>query len=172
VTGRWQGSFRSGCGSTKRLAEIFRLYARLLNPAQQPMFLDFQMPRLSSVLSRKDVAATANSQCTMPPAHVSWGSIFTVGAMSLSGQGGHSGSGRGERVPTSDASRCSKLRVQKLNYSITSSARASRACGTVMPSDFAVLRLITHSIFVSWITGRSAGFSALRMRAAQMPVSL
>src|SRR5262249_18750425 len=51
-------------------------------------------------------------------------------------------------------------------HSITSSARASRLCGTVRPSAFAVLRLITNSIFVIWITGRSAGFSPLRMRAA------
>src|SRR5262249_19682311 len=51
-------------------------------------------------------------------------------------------------------------------HSITSSARASRLGGTVRPSAFAVLRLITISIFVARWTGRSAGFSPLRMRAA------
>jgi hypothetical protein len=45
-------------------------------------------------------------------------------------------------------------------YSITSSARA-RSGGTVMPSAFAVLRLITGSNLVGCWTGRSAGFSPL-----------
>ena len=46
-------------------------------------------------------------------------------------------------------------------YSITSSARASTACGMTRPSAFAVLRLTTSSYFVGASTGRSAGFSAL-----------
>src|SRR5262249_45211590 len=50
-------------------------------------------------------------------------------------------------------------------HSITSSARASRLSGTVSPSAFAVLRLITSSYFVGACTGRSAGFSPLRMRS-------
>src|SRR5262245_20340023 len=43
-------------------------------------------------------------------------------------------------------------------HSITSSARASSVGGTVMPSAFAVLRLITNSYLVGACTGRSAGF--------------
>src|SRR5262249_37872859 len=43
-------------------------------------------------------------------------------------------------------------------YSITSSAVASSPGGTVKPSAFAVLRLITVSNFVGACTGRSAGF--------------
>src|SRR5947209_4308859 len=50
-------------------------------------------------------------------------------------------------------------------HSITSSARASRVSGTVRPSAFAVLRLITSSYLVGACTGRSAGFSPLRMRS-------
>jgi len=50
-------------------------------------------------------------------------------------------------------------------HSITSSARASRLSGTVRPSAFAVLRLITNSYFVGACTGRSAGFSPLKMRS-------
>ena len=50
-------------------------------------------------------------------------------------------------------------------YSITSSARASSDGGTVRPSVFAVLRLITSSYLVGACTGRSAGFSPLRMRS-------
>src|SRR5262249_39493660 len=51
------------------------------------------------------------------------------------------------------------------HHSITSSARASSDGGTVRPSAFAVLRLITNSYLVGACTGRSAGFSPLRMRS-------
>src|SRR5262249_35675791 len=50
------------------------------------------------------------------------------------------------------------------NHSITSSARASSVGGMVMPSALAVCRLITNSNLVACWTGRSAGFSPLRMR--------
>jgi hypothetical protein len=50
-------------------------------------------------------------------------------------------------------------------YSITSSARASRAGGMSRPSVLAVLRLMTNSYLVGACTGRSAGFSPLRMRS-------
>ena len=49
-------------------------------------------------------------------------------------------------------------------HSITSSARCCRNKGTSRPSALAVLRLITSSNFVDCITGKSAGFSPLRMR--------
>jgi len=42
-----------------------------------------------------------------------------------------------------------------LPYSITSSARASNADGTVSPSVYAVLRLITKSNFVGCSTSRN-----------------
>src|SRR5262245_16238803 len=54
-------------------------------------------------------------------------------------------------------------------HSITSSARASSVGGTVRPSDLAVLRLITSSNLVGCTTGRSAGFSPLRMRPTYTP---
>src|SRR5262245_25758014 len=50
-------------------------------------------------------------------------------------------------------------------HSITSSASASTASGTLRPSALAVLRLITSSYLVGACTGRSAGFSPLRMRS-------
>jgi hypothetical protein len=50
-------------------------------------------------------------------------------------------------------------------HSITSSARAKSDDGMVRPSALAVLRLITNSIFVVWITGRSLGIPPLRIRA-------
>src|SRR3954470_23953941 len=56
-------------------------------------------------------------------------------------------------------------RSKQHSYSITSSARASSVDGTVMPSALAVLRLITNSYLVGACTGRSAGFSPLRMRS-------
>src|SRR5262249_15185527 len=50
-------------------------------------------------------------------------------------------------------------------HSITSSARASSVSGTVRPSALAVLRLMTSSYLVGACTGRSAGFSPLKMRS-------
>ena len=50
-------------------------------------------------------------------------------------------------------------------HSITSSARASSDGGTSKPSALAVFRLITSSYLVGACTGRSAGFSPLRMRS-------
>jgi hypothetical protein len=49
-------------------------------------------------------------------------------------------------------------------HSITSSASASSLSGTVSPSAFAVLRWMTSSNLVGCMTGRSAGFSPLRIR--------
>src|SRR5262249_19013405 len=50
-------------------------------------------------------------------------------------------------------------------HSITSPPRASTPHGTSRPSGLAVLRLITRSYLVGACTGRSAGFSPLRMRS-------
>src|SRR5262249_49939956 len=49
-------------------------------------------------------------------------------------------------------------------YSITSSAIASSPGGKLRPNALAVLRLITNSNLIDWMTGRSAGFSPLRIR--------
>src|SRR3954470_10786173 len=51
-------------------------------------------------------------------------------------------------------------------HSITSSAMASSPCGKLRPNVLAVLRLITNSNLVDCTTGRSAGFSPLRIRPA------
>ena len=51
-------------------------------------------------------------------------------------------------------------------HSITSSARASSVGGISRPSALAVLRLMTSSNLVGCTTGRSAGFSPLRIRPA------
>lgn len=48
-------------------------------------------------------------------------------------------------------------------YSITSSARPRRESGTVMPSAFAVFKLITNSILVGCSTGRSAGLAPFKI---------
>jgi hypothetical protein len=52
------------------------------------------------------------------------------------------------------------------HYSITSSARATICVGIVRPSALAVLRLTASSTLVDCWTGRSAGFSPLRIRPA------
>src|SRR5215472_8356226 len=49
-------------------------------------------------------------------------------------------------------------------HSITSPASASRFAGTSRPSALAVLRLMVNPIFVICWTGKSTGFSPLRMR--------
>ena len=49
-------------------------------------------------------------------------------------------------------------------HSITSSARATSVGETVRPSALAVLRLMNSSTFVACATGRSVGFSPLRIR--------
>jgi hypothetical protein len=54
---------------------------------------------------------------------------------------------------------------QKSSYSMTSSAVICMISGTVRPSAFAVLRLMTSSTLIGCITGSSAGFSPLRMRS-------
>src|SRR5262249_40513090 len=51
------------------------------------------------------------------------------------------------------------------HHSITSSARASNVEGTSRPSVLAVLRLMISSYLVGACTGKSAGFSPLRMRS-------
>src|SRR5207253_641446 len=50
-------------------------------------------------------------------------------------------------------------------HSITSSAATSNLSGTGRPSALAALRLITNSYLVGACTGRSPGFSPLRMRS-------
>jgi hypothetical protein len=63
-------------------------------------------------------------------------------------------------------SRAAGRRTKDKPYSITSSARASSVGGTVRPSALAVLRLIISSYLVGSCTGRSRGFSPLRIRSA------
>src|SRR5262245_13338292 len=58
------------------------------------------------------------------------------------------------------------------SYSITSSARASSEGGTLRPSVLAALRLITKSNLVDSMTGRSAGFSPLRILPAYINAGL
>src|SRR5262249_9079751 len=57
------------------------------------------------------------------------------------------------------------MRLRRLvGYSITSSASVSSLRGMSSLSALAVLRLMTNSNLVGCITGRSAGFSPLRIR--------
>ena len=55
------------------------------------------------------------------------------------------------------------------HYSTTSSASAINLAGISKFSAFAVLRLITKSNLVDCITGKSEGFSPLRIRPTYMP---
>jgi hypothetical protein len=60
---------------------------------------------------------------------------------------------------------CASQQEQKLAavHSMTSSARARTAGGTVRPSDFAVFRLMTSRNLVGCWTGRSAGLAPFRI---------
>src|SRR5262249_54712459 len=60
------------------------------------------------------------------------------------------------------AKQCDELAAT--DHSITSSALASNDGGTLSPSILADFRLITSSTLVGCCTGRSAGFSPLRIR--------
>ena len=71
---------------------------------------------------------------------------------------------RGER-PCGCRAADKRDELAALDHSITSSARASSVGGISTPRAFAVLRLITSSYLVGACTGRSAGFSPLRMRS-------
>src|SRR5262249_4467011 len=72
---------------------------------------------------------------------------------------------RRERPRNARRRRAAKQRDERAPpHSITSSARASSVGGTSMPSALAVLRLIASWNLVGCSTGRSAGFSPLRMR--------
>src|SRR5262245_25165083 len=55
-------------------------------------------------------------------------------------------------------------------YSITSSARASSVGGSVMPSAFAVVRLMTNSNLVGCSTGMSPGFVPRRILSTNSAV--
>src|SRR5262249_49086074 len=69
---------------------------------------------------------------------------------------------RRERPHRHAAEQCDELAAF---HSITSSARASSIGDTSRPIILAVLRLSTVSYLVGVCTGRSAGFSPLRMRS-------
>src|SRR5262245_52116248 len=56
-------------------------------------------------------------------------------------------------------------------HSITSSARPSSDNGIVKPSALAVFKLMTNSTFVACWTGKSAGFSPLRITPATRTAS-
>src|SRR5262249_16034666 len=74
------------------------------------------------------------------------------------------GKRRKERTPAEQRDERAALHLGA--NSITSSARASSVGGMSRPSALAVLRLTANSNFVGSITGRSPGYSPLRMRPA------
>src|SRR5438132_240898 len=73
----------------------------------------------------------------------------------------------------SEMTRCARTGCEQSQqnnpYSITSSAMASSPGGKLRPKALAVLRLITNSNLVDCMTGRSPGFSPLRIRPVYTP---
>ena len=91
---------------------------------------------------------------------------YDIRRRASSGCGYAASSGFGQHtVPRADSSRLAKTTIA-IRHSITTSATATSVGGRVRPSALAVLRLMTSSIFVDCCTGKSAGFSPLRIRPA------
>ena len=72
---------------------------------------------------------------------------------------------RASAAATSAGRRLSASGAGDNSHSTTSSARAMSVGGTLRPSALAVLRLMISSYLVGACTGKSAGFSPLRMRS-------
>jgi len=85
------------------------------------------------------------------------GSGFSGGRVASPSRMGASGVVTGRTIATEKRDEIPPL------HSITSSARASSSRGTVRPSAFAVLRLITSSTLVPCWMGRSVGLAPLRI---------
>src|SRR5207244_4821796 len=77
---------------------------------------------------------------------------------------------RGQRPKQRRRRRCAADKPNELAplHSITSSARVSSAGGTMMPSAFAVFKLITSSNLVGCSTGRSAGLASLKILSTKV----
>jgi hypothetical protein len=73
---------------------------------------------------------------------------------------------RGPRSAITSREQMQQHAWAKQTYSITSSAATNSLSGTVRPSAFAVLRLMANSNFTVCWTGKSPGFSPLRIRPA------
>src|SRR5262249_34524234 len=67
--------------------------------------------------------------------------------------------------PSAELSHTGRGLFQPGDHSITSSARSRKDSGIFSPMARAVLRLTTSSNLVGCWTGKSAGFSPLRMRS-------
>src|SRR5262249_54168622 len=72
-----------------------------------------------------------------------------------------------DRRPTEQRDEIAPFHLR--GHSISSSARPSGVAGTSRPSALAVLRLMTNSCLVGACTGRSAGFSPLRITLPAAP---
>ena len=125
----------AGCAQGER---VKRLHARALLPCQA----DTLPPGMGYAGSHASTVSTFR-------VHVRFRQLRTYHRMKLCRRSAKS---RPEQVQ------------QKLRYSMTSSAIAISDGGTSRPSALAVLRLSTSSNLVDCTTGRSAGFSPLRIR--------
>jgi hypothetical protein len=95
-----------------------------------------------------------------PPTAISCLGAFWTPAASVGGGARH------RRRPKTCTTRDSCTATNSIVYSMTSSASASNVGGISRLSALATLRLMTKTIFVACITGRSLDFSPLRMRPA------
>ena len=73
-------------------------------------------------------------------------------------------------VPNLEVSECSKFEAQFLDYSMTSSARASMVGGATSPSVLAVLALMTSSKLLACSVGKSCGRNPFRIRSVSLAI--
>jgi hypothetical protein len=107
------------------------------------------------------------AHCATSPRRVTLASPRRTPRLILAGRAGTGPSPMGQRARTRVEGRGRRSGGGQAGaqlYSITSSARRRNDSGIVSPSAFAVLRLTTNSNLVGCTTGRSAGFSPLRIR--------
>ena len=110
-------------------------------------------------------AQQANARNDAPAPHSSSPRSLARSSVMLTRPCGPNSAARHLRPSDAGCSGPTIIEPDASSYSITSSARASSVGGTSRPSALAVLRLITSSYLVGACTGRSAGFSPLRMRS-------
>src|SRR5215472_16843940 len=152
--GRFPGG--SSCGATVADDDIDRKACEIPRDRGEPIGLPLGRPIFEDNIPAFDVTKVAQF---LPEVIPDWCIIDDADERSLRRSMLRA---RRERPSSNTAEK--RDEIAPPDHSITSSAIESMSCETLRPSALAVLRLMTSSIFVTCCTGRSAGFSPLRIR--------
>src|SRR5262245_61299674 len=137
----------------RRMSSCQQRVARLIAlgvPGLEPIIAAFHVAQFSHTLRKATEVSLGRGLRAPDETGDQWSLGYCLGKHGEGSQG----QTRGER-----------LKEFSPFHSITSSARASSVGSTSMPSALAVFRLTTNSYLVGACTGKSAGFSPLRMRS-------